>query len=402
MPELEIGKKIEQHFFVLRYRLFAFSLLLVSALLPRLSHDWFGLPSQLIAMPIILVFLFVAGRFLVRLNFGVASYLMILFVAWYFYVFLNWGGLSAAGLNRLLIIVLYGLIFWVGRGLVQSLDDWFDFLSRVFWLGTLYLFIVNALVQPSFANILDPQFVRYDGVSGPNFHGITASLSLMAGVSVWLRYRKSLYLFSLFPAAINLWMTGSRAAMLTFLLFIFVALVFRARIWAFIFLALSVIFVMVAISNPDILMGFRFDEVSINGRVHGIDWAQSKIIQSGGVPFGLGVMAQQAELNRLDNSFLMVALESGVVGLLLLIFISGMAIFKLIASEVGGKKVKVKAGYVPGAFVIVLLFHGLFETYIWSGLELGMVIMLVAMAYLSRIDTHFMKSWHQRIKEGRA
>jgi hypothetical protein len=342
--------------------------------------------------------MFVASIFLVRANFDLVSILMILIVAWYFCVFLYWGGLNSTGVNRLMVIVLYGFIFWISQGLVRGLDDWFDFLVRVFWLGTLYLLAVNIIFQPTFENLLDPQFVRYEGASGPNYHGITAALTLMAGLSVGIKFRKPLYLFYFLPAAINLWLTGSRAALLTFLLFIFVVTAFRAKILFLALLIPTALLAWIAINDPNIMTGIRFDEVSVNSRIQGVEWAHGMITQAGGAPFGLGVLAQEAKSHTLDNSFLTITLESGIIGLVLLLCLSAISIIKLLASEYRLKHMKIKASYTPGAFLIALLFHGLFESYIWSGFELGMAIMLVALSYLARVDAQNHEIRHQLIK----
>lgn len=245
-------------------------------------------------------------------------------------------------------------------------------------------------------------FVRYHGLLGPNAHGITSALGIMAATALGSLPRKpvrSLMLVLIWLYCLtNLWPTGSRASMLTVLVF-WAALAVQWRKGFTIAVALAlIIFSGLVVLLIGVFTGgngvewaklqalLRLDEYSVQQRVEPLLWAIGQIVNNHGLPYGIGVMNASARAQRLDNSFLMIGLELGVFGLLLL------GVFVLCTIRSAWRLVRLDATlsseeryfrYINAAAIVALGVHGLFETYLLSSFHVGTLQFLASSAWLN-------------------
>jgi hypothetical protein len=216
-------------------------------------------------------------------------------------------------------------------------------------------------------------FERYEGLFGPNAHGLISAIAAMAFISYasGRSYSKaSRLLFAIIVCWLlaNVWASGSRLSVLTVLAFLVIfsnKRLYRYLIFA-ILLAGSVVFIMLP-NKETVLLLFRFDEYSFWGRVNPPLWGWQMARENYFQPYGFTTLREDILEQRLDSSFLIFLLEVGWIGTALLTGIITLTLVRCKFLErhlqTTEKAIDIRAIY---ATLVALCLHGLGENSLFT------------------------------------
>lgn len=340
------------------------------------------------------LFFSLSGYFVPRRG---SHFLILLLAVWATFVFVTYGDYSATGAIRLSSYFLYYLFYFMCY--IEFYRNPRTMLTVWKWTGAsifFYLLFSNFINPDLYLSLKDPFFSRYNGLKGPNIHGILSAIGAMALMSIASQISFAFYriiiIFGVIYCTMNLWITGSRASIISLFIFtltIFFSklnvLKFKIKIWFIIILIASIFaFIYHFISDDEILSMVRFSEYDIYLRWSPVIWAYEIISERHMMPYGLTVMSEEARMNHLDNTYLMLTIEMGIPGTLILFIF----IVSLIKNSVRtpSKESLLKAEdkslsvYSFAAFISMTI-HGLFESYLLVGLEMGGLLFLTTAAH---------------------
>lgn len=239
--------------------------------------------------------------------------------------------------------------------------------------GLLVFFFLSNIIQPiQIDNLYNPMLARYVGLAGPNEHGMLSTIAILLCFLGGLNTKALILALPYF--ILNLYITGSRAAILSLLLFVlYVFLKTLPKKVVFFFVMFIISFVTMGVYymylyDPKLV---RLDEYSLMGRWLPIQEATSIVIENYGMPQGHGFVNKFLEV--LDNVYLVVALETGIIGLLILIYM----VYSHIkwAASIPPAYECLRLAYddtylkhILGGMLVALLFHGFFSTMMFVGL----------------------------------
>jgi hypothetical protein len=250
-------------------------------------------------------------------------------------------------------------------------------------------------------------FERYKGIGGPNFHGIISAIGFMSSLTMFFVTKKAnkiIYFLFMFISLFNVYITGSRASWLVCIFYILSysnlkAIINRKNtlyiIFLFIFISISIAIIKTLDINKLRLL-FRFDDYSYYGRLNPIFNGINILKNNHFMPYGLGKnnMFDVLKGTPLDNSYLTISLETGIIGSgLLLVFIFKIFLnainlirkMSLILSKNNLPLTNMDIEFFISSFSIMLslLLHGVFESYIFVGLQLGSLILFFCFAVIT-------------------
>ncbi|MBT1279447.1 hypothetical protein VTU32_00605 [Thermoanaerobacter sp. CM-CNRG TB177] len=256
-------------------------------------------------------------------------------------------------------------------------------------------------------NVLDviKGVTRYEGISGPNAHGIISALAIISLTALLTNKKNILKKFIIFffisYASFNLLITGSRWSL--FIIFVYIMTYsFKIKYSLFvIFITIGTVLLIgidaylgssmlrtVFVSIYHMFPYFRLSEYSIIRRIVPFIWWFEKAKRNFFMPYGLNVFDKELlKLQPLDGSYLALLLELGLPGLILI-----LAFIRLIVLH-GNEVLKVnikqdeddnyKFVKIALAAFLAISLHGIGETYIFVGIQLGNILFWVIAANLS-------------------
>lgn len=388
---------------------------IIASILSLMVHNVFNqnhtYTNIFFVFPILLVLLFVFLRELRSIFLAPELKILILFLVWILFVYfiripVNTESLikSSIRLSSLLLqILLYFISFKYfyrnSKGLYQI---WlYTATSSIFFLIMSNFFNHNI-------NVLDVMkgVTRYEGISGPNAHGIISALAIISLTALLTNKKKNILkkfiiFFFISYASFNLLITGSRWSL--FIIFVYIMIYsFKIKYSLFvIFITIGTVLLIgidaylgssmlrtVFVSIYHMFPYFRLSEYSIIRRIVPFIWWFEKAKRNFFMPYGLNVFDKELlKLQPLDGSYLALLLELGLPGLILI-----LAFIRLIVLH-GNEVLKVnikqdeddnyKFVKIALAAFLAISLHGIGETYIFVGIQLGSILFWVIAANLS-------------------
>lgn len=295
------------------------------------------------------------------------------FLGWSVIATVGWGGVGSQVLLRFGSLFVQTTLFGAALLFYSKTSGLLTVLWRyVAGAGTLFIVISNVL-NPSLG--FTPYYIafeRYDGVVGTNAHGLICAITAMSIVNYFSAIRRQqvrlLLMGTLALALLNLWATGSRLSLLVFVVFCLLRL--RGR-YSVVILLVSVplgLWAMAwALDNWELVRSLlRLDDYSFYGRVNPPRWALQTAYSNLFLPFGLGGLASEIETRRLDSSFLILLLETGLLGIGLVVALFTSTLLR--ASRLMKLEGEIREDVRSAAAVLTaLLIHGLGENTLFTG-----------------------------------
>lgn len=358
-------------------------LFVATGLLPRMINDTIGVSYAITGTILILLCIawlshFKQGRFSLLGQLFLALFLHTTTTA------LIFGEHSPDGLKRVFVIASYTLIIFLLPPLIKETKTWVKFHIFISIIGCTYL-IACMLYNPiTVNNITNPMFDRYQGISGINYTAIVATITTISSFISSQITGKRLYILPILFSTTILISTGSRASMLVLIAFFAITKIQKSPRKYLSFLAIAILFITAHLSqNTEILTLLRFDDYSVAGRLTGVTYALDSIINNNGLPFGYASLNTEARQELLDNSYLMLTLEGGLPAILIIITAIGSTIWNS-AKKPAQTTTEFKARALCISSIAAISIHGLFETYIWFGFDIGTITLLFNLAFLSK------------------
>lgn len=371
----------------------ASSLALVASNLFQVDHSM----ANIIAVyPILLILLpFLLLRHIVP---RIATfYILLLLSLWMTLVFVSLSPINAKSFIRFMSLLLQ---------VAYYLASFVCFYREPRSLITVWIYIACSTIGILLlANIINPyiglspiyvSLVRYEGITGPNSHGFISALSAitllsLSGIMNRLAIRMATLIGALY-ALVNLWATGSRLSIVIFFVFLAIYLLLTSKsfwrfLWLFTLIVFGIAFLLYLVPNSveTAIFMFRLDQYSIKVRLQPVMWGLEKALQNSFWPYGLGTLAEEARINRLDNSYLYLLLELGFPALALVLGFVVLTVrhgLNLISQRDIQLKDRVLIATAIGGFVATAL-HGMGETVLLVGIQLTNLLFWVTAAFLS-------------------
>jgi O-antigen ligase len=248
---------------------------------------------------------------------------------------------------------------------------------------------------------------RYQGILGTNAHGIVSAIGTMFSIVLLRLNHKKIFILSILYTMFNLYITGSRASYLSLILFVLLFdyfLIEKSAIKRFIHIMLAIIFISILVMyipnliklilKKDILQAFRINEFSISGRILPLIFGVETILYNNGLPIGIGKANIDAVLlgRPLDNIYIIIAFEVGIIGLI--VFLS-FILSVLLKSIKNLRKVAFSDSFTKNEkviykfstiIIIIILFHSIFEAMLFSGFKINTFLLLLLMTLLSKYN----------------
>ncbi|WP_432356955.1 O-antigen ligase family protein [Sporosarcina sp. UB5] len=341
-----------------------------------------------------------------------------IFIIWLFTVVLITNKFDIYTLIRLIVFIIYFILYLVFLFNFSSSYSHITLAFKMILYSILaYLLIANLLNRGFVFTLYEIMYVRYDGLGNPNSHGIISAIGVMLSIPfiTMAKSRKQfiIYLLVLSYTTINLIMTGSRSALLITLVFSLVYFnliskiykgLFLSKVFKLFFLISSGLLIYIALSRGIGLLAqsFKFTEFSIQGRLNPLITGLNIIRENSFVPYGLGrgalsdlgigrdLVGTSKIGNPLDNSFILIAIETGILGLGLLLafvaqifnkFFQGFNALRRKALFVENDKAFNTNFYVTSfSIMISLLLHAFFEANLFSGIDIVTLLFLICCA----------------------
>lgn len=157
----------------------------------------------------------------------------------------------------------------------------------------------------------------------------------------------------------------------------------KQKLIFFIFFVM-VVFFAYSVFGDELLNLLRFDEYSVTSRFAPIEFALGLIHYNTGFPFGLAVMNESLRSENVDNSYLNIAIEAGIFGIILIaVFsISLMRWVRRIQSSLQHVKPSNNGRIIY--IVPALLVHAMFETMLFSSLNITTIVFWIAITVYYR------------------
>lgn len=388
--------------------LFIFSSIL-SLLVYHLSGQNHTYTNILFTFPILLI-LFLILLFKIKTIFLIPEIKILgIFLLWIFFVYIIYMPANTDLLNssvRFLSLLLQILIYFISFKYFYHFSKGLYQIMLYTALSTTFFLIISNLLNPNI-NIFDVirGITRYGGISGSNSHGIISALAIIS-LTALLPNKKNtlknfLKIFFIGYAFFNLLITGSRLSL--FIIFAYIMIYFFELKYI-----LIVIFIIVGIGmliSINVYIGsnllkivfngiyqlfpyLRLSDYSIIGRITPFIWWFEKAKHNFFMPYGLGEIIKGIEIPPLDGSYLDLLIELGLPGLILII------VFIVLIVQHGNQTlnmiIKQNDEYENYSFIkislaafIAIALHGIGETYIFVGIQLGNILFWIIAANLS-------------------
>ncbi|WP_313128024.1 O-antigen ligase family protein [Anaerocolumna sp.] len=270
-----------------------------------------------------------------------------------------------------------------------------------------YLIISNIYYNDFQLHLNQIMGSRYQGILGTNAHGIVSAIGTMFSIVLLRLNHKKIFILSILYTMFNLYITGSRASYLSLILFVLLFdyfLIEKSAIKRFIHIMLAIIFISILVMyipnliklilKKDILQAFRINEFSISGRILPLIFGVETILYNNGLPIGIGKANIDAVLlgRPLDNIYIIIAFEVGIIGLI--VFLS-FILSVLLKSIKNLRKVAFSDSFTKNEkviykfstiIIIIILFHSIFEAMLFSGFKINTFLLLLLMTLLSKYN----------------
>lgn len=261
----------------------------------------------------------------------------------------------------------------------------------------IFILIISNVLNHNFSLTLSFEKIRalrYHGLLGINYHAFISALAAMLGFYINNSNKKLIIFYSLF----NLFISGSRASILSFIIFFICYIFFKnidkrhlflPKILLFLFGGIMIILLFLLNINRELRLYFELTEHSINGRLFPIIYSLKMIRENNLLPYGLGSKIIDSVMNNgpLDNSFLILFIELGIFGVIIFGYylLKKMFIFyKFNLSIKRFYKEKNKISCLISIF-IAILFESFFENMLFNSIKIGTFILFIIIVKLDRL-----------------
>lgn len=359
------------HTFLGHVTAFAAGLLFFSRMLNAMTGLNQSLAASLVAYPVH----FLTVIYLTRNGIPRSSVLIwtTAFLWWSLFSMLGWGDIGSQALLRFISLFVQTVLFTAALLFYSKTTGLLVVLWRyVAGAGTVFIVISNVL-NPSLG--FTPHYIafeRYDGVVGTNAHGLICAITAMSIVnhfSAVCRPQVRLFLVGAMALVLlNLWATGSRLSMLVFVVFCLLRLRMRYSVAILLVsVPLGLWAIWWAMDNWQLVRSLlRLDDYSFYGRVHPPLWALHTAYSNFFLPFGLGGLADEIKTRRVDSSFLILLLETGLLGIGLIVALVTSTLLR--ASKLMQHEGEIREDVRSAtAVLIAILIHGLGENTLFTG-----------------------------------
>lgn len=316
--------------------------------------------------------------------------ILILFIIYIFFVLL-FTVVDLNSIKRFLTFLFHFYFFYITMSYEKVVKK--DIFILIFKLLFLVLVVSNILnhnftLSFSFEKI---RSFRYQGLLGMNYHGFISMLLFILCFYVDVFGKKMFMLYSIF----NLFISGSRASILCTIVFLISYVVLKnfdkknlifSKVIFLISSSFIIFFLSILKKREDLRLMLELNEYSINGRMLPLIKSITAIRNNDYFPYGLGKQIVDKVMNNgpLDTSFLSLFIETGLIGVFLLVvyFLRKLYFFyKFNLSIKRISKNKKKISILISLF-IVILFESFFENIVFSSTKLGTFILFLTIVKL--------------------
>jgi len=354
----------------------------VAETLSRFLDTSVTITSSVMFYPLVIVILPV---FIIRrVSVDVSTLLVFNFCVWIMIVLLLMSPLDFAAWFRF-ISLLWQLILMVFVELVLC--------RRHFSVDTVFRnFGISCGLAVALSNLLYPDlgfslsyvaFVRYKGLYGPNQHGMISALAAMSFISYFgdkqfSAVKRVLFRILILWLIANVWASGSRLSMLTLVVFVILFSKDRRYVYGVLVAILVIGFAAykIFLDAETARRLLRLDEYHLWGRINPPLWGWQMARANYFQAYGFGTLREDLINQRLDNSFVILLLEVGLIGFGLMIGIIFLTLYRCHILERHLQNREASDVRAIRAILVALCLHGLGENSLFTSSNIATVLFL--------------------------
>ncbi|MDW8103881.1 MAG: hypothetical protein RMK92_02615 [Armatimonadota bacterium] len=315
---------------------------------------------------------------------------------WYAITTLAAGGADGRSLTRIVSAIAQLVAFTAALVSFSRIENSLHVLWRyVGIIGAVYLVVSNLLAPQLGFSLHYLAFERYEGLVGANQHGLLSAIVAMSLLNLTATQQGTTQRRLLVPLLVlsvaNLWATGSRLSLITFLVFLFLRAQPRQRKLAMFLLLPPAALIVAEIAREweTVKPLLRLDEYHFYGRLNPLLWAWETSLSNQLLPLGPSALTEERAEQRLDSSFLVILIEAGLIGLLIVLGMILSTVRRGYLLEADEANPDARAARTT---FIALCVHGLGENTLLTGSNLATWIFWISAAFL---HAEYWKRWRR-------